>query len=170
MNSTFQDASNPRFQQFQEMMLTVQGNSEDSARFNAEVSTPRALVDYSAAHGVTLSEPEAQGIFDAARRFAESQVARSEGQPLDDADLEAVNGGLSWAAVGGLACGIVGAVGGIAVAIATAPVSIPLGTAAGLAALVSTAVVGGGATAFSGAVVGSLVGGGAQAIHDAIAS
>ncbi|WP_232630950.1 hypothetical protein [Methylobacterium sp. Leaf118] len=167
---TFQDPNNPRFQHFQAMMIAVQGDAEASARFNAEVTTARALVDYSAAHGVTLSEPEAQGIFEAVSRFAEAQGAGGEGQRLSDTDLEAVNGGLSWAAVGGLACGIVGAVGGIAIAIATAPISIPLGTAAGLAALVGTAVVGGGSGAFSGAVFGAMVGGGAQAAHDAITS
>lgn len=162
-------ADDTRFAAFQQMALAVQADPAESARFNAEVTTPRALVAYSESRGVKISEPEAQNVFEAAQRFVAAQSNASHGETkLDDAALSQVNGGVSWAAVGGTIGGIVGVVAGVAAGIAAAPV-IALGTVAGTAALVGAAVVGGAGTAFSGAVTGGIVGGVSQFIHDKVA-
>jgi hypothetical protein len=158
-----------RLKSFQNMIISTHGDAAESARFNSEVDTPQALVGYAAARGVDISESEARTVFEAAQDFVVTQTAAAGGEVrLDDAELGTVNGGVSWAAVGGTICGIAGAVAGVAIAVATAPVSIALGTVAGTVALVGTAVVGGAGTAFSGAVTGALAGGASQLIHDKI--
>lgn len=170
INGTFQVASNPRFQQFHEMMLVVQNDPDASAQFNAEVTTPRALIAYVARRGIVISEAEAEGVFEAAHRFAKAQGADvyHEARALEDAELDTVNGGVSWAAVGGFAGGIAGAIGGIALAVVTAPVSIPLGAAAGTIALVGLAVGGGTAGALVGGGAGAGLGAGAHAGYEAV--
>lgn len=158
-----------RFKSFQNMIVGVHGDAAESARFNSEVDTPHALVSYAATQGVEISAAEAQKVFEAAQDFVVAQTGAAGGEVrLDDAVLDTVNGGVSWAAVGGTICGIAGAVAGVAIAVATAPVSIPLGTVAGTMALIGTAVAGGAGTAFSGAVTGALAGGASQFIHDKI--
>ena len=162
-------ADEARFKSFQSMIVDVHGDPSESARFNAEVDTPQALVSYAATRGVAISECEARKVFEVAQDFVVTQSGATGGEVrLDDAVLDAVNGGVSWAAVGGTICGIAGAVAGVAVAVATAPVSIPLGTVAGTMALVGTAVAGGAGTAFSGAVTGAIAGGVSQLIRDKI--
>lgn len=100
-----------RFKAFREMALAVQNDPDESARFNAKVATPRELVAYSASRGVTISEAEAQNVFEAAQRFVAAQSDASRGETkLDDAMLNEVNGGVSWAEVGGTISGIIGAV------------------------------------------------------------
>jgi hypothetical protein len=164
----FSDAE--RFKAFQSMALAVQSDADEAARFNAEVTTPDGLVAYSLSRGVAIDKSEARNVFEAAQRFVAARSGTSpDGTKLDDTMLNEVNGGVSWAAVGGTILGVVGAVAGVAAAVATAPVTIALGSVAGTVALVSTAVVGGAGTAFSGAVTGGLIGGAAQMVHGKVA-
>lgn len=162
-------ADEARLKSFQDMIVSVHGDATESIRFNSEVDTPQSLVSYAAARGVNISEDEAQKVFEAAQDFVVAQTAAASADVrLEDTTLDTVNGGVSWAAVGGTICGIAGAVAGVAIAVATAPVSIPLGTVAGTMALVGTAVAGGAGTAFSGAVTGAIAGGISQMIHDKV--
>jgi hypothetical protein len=155
-----------QFRAFQKMALSVQADPIETAQFNAKVATPQELVVYSQSRGVEINEHEAQNIFDAAQQFVATQSPVSGETKLDDA-MNEVNGGVSWAAVGGTIGGIVGVVAGVAAGIAAAPV-IALGSVAGTVVLVGAAVVAGAGTAFSGAVTGGLVGGVSQFIHDKV--
>lgn len=148
-----------RFKKFQEMLVEVLKDPEESARFNAEVTDPASLIAFCATKGVRLRQKEAQGIFDAAETAVKEQLEaiKAFGKKLDDSELEHVAGGGFWGAAGLT----LGAIAGVALGAAFLPAM--LAGAAGAvaiqsAAFVGTAVVSAAAGGLSGAVVGGAVG------------
>ncbi|WP_149312511.1 hypothetical protein [Methylobacterium sp. P1-11] len=90
----------------------------------------------------------------------------STDQKLSDEILSDVNGGMSWAEIGSIAGGTVGAIAGVAAVVAVAPLAIATGvTVAGVAGSAATMGL---VTGLSGAVDGGIVGGAAHFIKDHI--
>jgi hypothetical protein len=166
MSATTESAGGVRFRKFQEMLLTIQGDPGEAARFNAVVQSPAALADYSASKGVPITEAEAQGVFAAAQRLAEAQLgeARAAGRTLEDAELDGVNGGVSWAAIGGTLGVIAGVALGTLAAPALATGAIAIGSAEFIGMAVGSAAAGG----LSGGAWGGAIGGAAQGIANLI--
>lgn len=154
---------NPRFQKFQDMLAQTLKDPAESARFNAQVTDPASLMAYCAEHGLTLRQSEADGIFEAADELAQARLeALRQSGKLDDAALEDVSGGVSWAAVGGT----IGVLAGVGLGVLTAPALAVGAIALPSLAAIGTAVTAAGAGAFSGGVVGAGVG----AISEKVAS
>ncbi len=156
-----------RLKSFQAMIIEVHGDPAEAARFNSEVDGPQALAAYAAKRGVEVTENEARQVFATAQDFVVAQTEGGEVR-LDDAMLDSVNGGVSWAKVGGAIGGIAASVAGVAIAVAAAPVTIALGSVAGTVALVGMATAGGIGGGVAGAITGGVVGGTSQLIHDKI--
>lgn len=159
MTTTFENDGAIRFRQFQAMLTQIQADAAETARFNAAVQGPSDLIRFSAEKGVIVTEAEAQGIFQAAHAaLLEAAGARH----LDDAELDQVAGGVSWAAVGGM----VGVIAGVALGTMAAPA-----LAGGIVALQSAQFIGmavGSAAAggLSGGVWGGAIGGAAEAVSN----
>ncbi len=140
----------------------VVGLVKDESRFRefSETATsPEGLRGYAEANGYTLSPAEAERVFNEAMAFTKSP----EAQQIDENSLEAVNGGISWAAIGGIAGGVVGTVGfGLAMAgaLATGPLAPTMVAAVmGLSASGAFGLAASSATAgVVGAVAGALGG------------
>jgi hypothetical protein len=157
-----------RFKKFQEMLIEVLKDPDESARFNAEVTDPASLIAFCAGKGVQVRQTEAQGIFDVAETAVKEQLEaiRASGKKLDDSELENLAGGVSVWVAGGIA---LGAIAGVALAGLALP-ALAAATA-GAMALEGTAIIGSviasaGASGLSGAVVGGLVGGGVETVKN----
>lgn len=156
-----------RFEKFQEMLVEILKDPEESARFNAEVTDPASLIAFCAAKGFQLRQKEAQGVFDAAETVVKEQLEaiKASGKKLDDSELENVAGGGVFGTVG-LAIGVVV---GVAAGVAAGPAL--LAGAAGAIAIQSAAFVGTAAvSAAAGALSGGAVGGGIGTAIDGVKS
>lgn len=154
---------NPRFQKFQNVLAQTLQDPAESARFNAQVTDPASLMAYCAEHGLTLRQSEADGIFAAADELAKARLeALRQSGKLDDAELDEVSGGVSWAAVGGT----LGAIVGVGLAVASAPAVLTGALALQGAAIIGTAITSAGAGAFSGGVVGAGIGAVSEKVAD----
>lgn len=153
---------NPRFQKFQELLAETLKDPADSARFNAEVTDAASLMAYCAERGLTLRQSEADGIFEAADELAKARLeALRQSGELEDAQLDAVSGGVSWAAVGGA----IGAIAGVGLGVTLGP-----GLVAGALALQGWAIIGtAAASAGGGAIAGGGVGAGIGALSEKVA-
>lgn len=162
IESTGESTGSSRFRKFQEMLAAAQSDPEEAARFNAMVNSPATLIAYSASKGVSISEAEAEGIFAAARDLAQSRLETLQGtdRTLDDSELDNVNGGVSWAAIGGT----IGVIAGVALGTAAAPLLVPGAVALQSAAFIGMAAGGAAAGGLSGGVWGAAIGGAAQSI------
>lgn len=166
MSETIEDTGEStgggRFRRFQEMLAAAQSDPEEAARFNATVNSPATLIAYSASKGVSISEEEAEGIFAAARNLAQSRLEtlQETDRSLDDSELDNVNGGVSWAAIGGT----IGVIAGVALGAAAGPLLVPGALALESAAFIGVAAGGAATGGLSGGVWGATIGGAAQSI------
>lgn len=163
MEVDVKNTANPRFQKFQELLAETLKDPAEAARFNAEVTDAASLTAYCAERGLTLRQSEADGIFEAAGELAKARLeALRQSGALNDVDLEAVSGGVSWAAVGGT----LGAIVGVGLAVAAAPAVLTGALALQGAAIIGTAITSAGAGAFSGGVVGAGIGAVSEKVAD----
>lgn len=153
---------NPRFQKFQELLAETLKDPAEAARFNAEVTDAASLTAYCAERGLTLRQSEADGILEAAGDLAKARLeALRQSGELNDAELDSVAGGVSWAAIGGT----IGAIAGVGLGVTFAPALV-----GGALALQGWAIIGAAAaSAGGGALAGGGVGAGVGAISEKIA-
>lgn len=145
---------------FQALIEDVR-NDETRLRAFAEVATDaKGLAAFAAANGHPIPAREAERIFDAARHMV---VARQAS--LSDEQLDAVAGGISFAAIGAIGGGVAGAgfFAGAILSVLAAPVTGGGSLAAfmalsgsGMAALVGGAAAAGTVGAAAGAVAGAI--------------
>jgi len=150
-----------RFKKFQEMLVEILKDPEESARFNAEVTDPASLIAFCAARGVQLRQKEAQGIFDAAETAVKEQLEaiKASGKKLDDSELENVAGGGLWGAVGLTLGAIAGVTLGVLALPELAAGAIAIQSAAFIGEAIGVAAAGGLSGAVWGGGIGSAVDG-----------
>lgn len=162
MNVALDTPVNPRFQKFQEILAETLKDPAQAARYNAQVTNPATLMTFFAERGLLLRQSEADGIFGVGEEAATRLETLRQSGELNDAELEALSGGLSWLKVGAAAGIMVGLVvgGASAPALAGGAVALQGLQFFGLAA----ASTGAGATA--GGAVGAVFGYAAEKICD----
>ncbi len=133
--------------------------------FLAKVRTPDDLVTYAGGAGYRIEQASAESLF----AIGQTTYDRYSGS-LNDDELDAVNGGISWAMVG---LGLGATLGIAAVTILTMGAAPAIGLALTYGATTMSSVVGGvvatgGAFAFSGAVTLGAVGKVADTVIDAV--
>ncbi len=158
MSTQVDSTANPKLLMFQGILASLANDPTEAQRFAGSVKTPEDLAVYCGEKGLPLTQDQATTLFGALRE-AETLARQAGGgdRTLNDAELETVDGGVSWALVG-LGAGLVlGAVtGGVGLALAGAAFEV-----------VGTAILGSVAGGVAGGAGGAAIGGIAQAVKNA---